>query len=130
MGIKITIVLTDNRGYGCINWLQMGTGEAEFNDLFDHSHHAKPSHIDFVGHAASLGAEAVKAGSIAELGAALEQAKRADGPFVVVIDTHPYASTPDGGYWWDVAVPEASEREPVRAESKAYEAELKNRNER
>ena len=26
MGIKITIVITDNRGYGCINRLQMGTG--------------------------------------------------------------------------------------------------------
>lgn len=130
MGIKITIVLTDNRGYGCINRLQMGTGGAEFNNLLDHSHHAKPSHIDFVGHAASLGAEAVKAGSIAELEAALEQAKRADGPFVVVIDTDPYPSTPDGGYWWDVAVPEVSEREQVRAARKAYEAELKNRNER
>ena len=107
----------------------MGSGGAEFNNLLDHSHHAKPSNIDFV-HAASLGAEAVKAGSIAQLEAALEQAKRADKPFVVVIDTDPCPSTPYGGYWWDVAVPEVSEREEVRAARKAYEAKLKNRNER
>lgn len=26
LGVKITVVITDNRGYGCINRLQMGTG--------------------------------------------------------------------------------------------------------
>ena len=34
MGVKITVVITDNRGYGCINRLQMGTGGAEFNEVF------------------------------------------------------------------------------------------------
>ena len=33
LGQKITIVLLDNRGYGCINRLQMGTGGANFNNL-------------------------------------------------------------------------------------------------
>ncbi|MGO4915041.1 3D-(3,5/4)-trihydroxycyclohexane-1,2-dione acylhydrolase (decyclizing) [Pseudogemmobacter sp. W21_MBD1_M6] len=130
MGIKITIVLTDNRGYGCINRLQMGTGGAEFNNLLDHSYHTQPSHIDFVAHAASMGAEAVKAGSIAELSAALEHAKTVRGPFVVVIDTDPYPSTPDGGTWWDVAVPEVSVRKDVNTARTAYEAALKERNAR
>ena len=130
MGIKFTIVITDNRGFGCINRLQMGTGGAEFNNLLDHAVHENPSHIDFVAHTASMGATSVKCGSIAELEAALEQAKSAKGPFVAVIDTDPYPSTPHGGNWWEVAVPEVSERESVRTAREGYEAALAERNAR
>jgi 3D-(3,5/4)-trihydroxycyclohexane-1,2-dione acylhydrolase (decyclizing) len=127
MGIKFTVVVTDNRGFGCINRLQMATGGAEFNNLLDHAHHVSPSRIDFAAHAASMGAEAVKAGSVTELEEALVRAKDASGPFVVVIDTDPYPSTPDGGHWWDVAVPEMSERSEVMEARRAYEAALRER---
>ncbi|WP_425100341.1 3D-(3,5/4)-trihydroxycyclohexane-1,2-dione acylhydrolase (decyclizing) [Tropicibacter sp. S64] len=127
MGIKITVVLTDNRGYGCINRLQMATGGAEFNNLLDTAHHVNPSNIDFAAHAASMGAAAVHVASIAELEDALERAKAATGPFVIVIDTDPYPSTPDGGYWWDVAVPEVSDRAEVLAARETYETRLKDR---
>ncbi|WP_413220525.1 3D-(3,5/4)-trihydroxycyclohexane-1,2-dione acylhydrolase (decyclizing) [Tritonibacter mobilis] len=127
LGIDMTVVITDNRGYGCINRLQMGTGGAEFNNLLDHSHHVTPSNIDFAAHAASMGAAAVHVSSIAELEAALSRAKSANGPFVVVIDTDPYPSTPDGGHWWDVAVPEVSERAEVRAKRAEYEKQIKAR---
>jgi 3D-(3,5/4)-trihydroxycyclohexane-1,2-dione acylhydrolase (decyclizing) len=121
MGIKITLVITDNRGFGCINRLQMATGGAEFNNLLDHAAHANPSHIDFVAHAGSMGADARKAGSIAELEAALAEARDATNPTVIVIDTDPYPSTEAGGTWWEVAVPEVSEREQVREARKAYD---------
>ena len=127
MGIKFTMVVTDNRGFGCINRLQMGTGGAEFNNLLDKSHHVNPSNIDFAAHAASMGAAAVQVGSITELEKALARAKDAQGPFVVVIDTDPYPSTPDGGTWWEVAVPEVSTREEVREARKGYEAGLAKR---
>lgn len=127
MGIKITIVITDNRGYGCINRLQMATGGANFNNLLDDSYHVTPSNIDFVAHAASMGATAVKATDIASLETALQTAKTATGPFVVVIDTDPIPSTPDGGTWWDVAVPEVSERDAVNSARIAYEKAVKDR---
>ncbi|EEW58082.1 probable malonic semialdehyde oxidative decarboxylase [Ruegeria sp. TrichCH4B] len=127
LGIDMTVVITDNRGYGCINRLQMGTGGAEFNNLLDHSHHVTPSNIDFAAHAASMGAAAVHVSSIVELEEALSRAKSAKGPFVVVIDTDPYPSTPDGGHWWDVAVPEVSERAEVRAKRAEYEKQIKAR---
>lgn len=130
MGLKITLVVTDNRGFGCINRLQVGTGGAEFNNLLDTAHHVNPSRIDFVAHAASLGAEAVKAGSIAELEEALKRARDATGPFVVVIDTDPYPSTQEGGHWWEVAVPEVSERKEVQRARSDYQAALRRRNER
>lgn len=126
MGIKITIVITDNRGFGCINRLQTATGGAEFNNLLKDSWQVNPPAIDFRAHAAAMGAEAVKVGSIAELEAAMARARMARGPFVVVIDTDPYPSTPHGGTWWDVGVPEVSAREEVQAARAKYEAALAN----
>ena len=127
MGISFTVVLTDNRGFGCINRLQMATGGAEFNNLLDHAVHTNPSKIDFAAHAASMGATAVKVATIAELEAALAGARDVQGPYVVVIDTDPYPSTPHGGSWWEVGVPEVSVRPSVNEARAAYEAKLKER---
>ncbi|WP_368345267.1 3D-(3,5/4)-trihydroxycyclohexane-1,2-dione acylhydrolase (decyclizing) [Pelagovum sp. HNIBRBA483] len=115
MGIKFTLVITDNRGFGCINRLQMGTGGEEFNCLLDKSYHVKPSQIDFAAHAASMGAKAVKVTSIAELEEHLKRAKSHDGVYAIVLDTDPYPSTPHGGSWWEVGIPEVSTRESVHA---------------
>jgi 3D-(3,5/4)-trihydroxycyclohexane-1,2-dione acylhydrolase (decyclizing) len=121
MGIAFTVVVTDNRGYGCINRLQMATGGAEFNNLLDHTLHVRASAIDFAAHAASMGATSVRAGSIAELEGALAKRHGMQGPYVIVIDTDPYPSTPHGGTWWDVGVPEVSERPAVTAARATYE---------
>jgi 3D-(3,5/4)-trihydroxycyclohexane-1,2-dione acylhydrolase (decyclizing) len=126
MGLKITLVITDNRGYGCINRLQMGTGGAEFNNLYAHSN-VNPIAIDFAAHAASMGAVSHKVASIAELETALDAAREATVTTVIVIDTDPYPTTGAGGYWWDVAVPEVSARQEVNKARAAYEAALKER---
>ncbi len=60
MGQKITVVVTDNRGFGCINRLQMATGGAEFNNLLDHATHVNPSKINFAAHAGAMGADTKK----------------------------------------------------------------------
>jgi 3D-(3,5/4)-trihydroxycyclohexane-1,2-dione acylhydrolase (decyclizing) len=127
LGVAFTVVITDNRGYGCINRLQMGTGGAEFNNLYAHANIQEMPRIDFAAHAASMGARAVKVGSIVELEAALAGRKDARGPLVIVIDTDPYPSTPHGGHWWDVAVPEVSVRPEVNAAHDAYVKHLKER---
>jgi 3D-(3,5/4)-trihydroxycyclohexane-1,2-dione acylhydrolase (decyclizing) len=126
MGVKITLVITDNRGYGCINRLQMGTGGAEFNNLYAHSN-VSPIGIDFAAHAAAMGAKSHKVSSIAELETALDAARQATETTVIVIDTDPYPTPDAGGYWWDVAVPEVSERQEVTNARAAYEAALKER---
>jgi 3D-(3,5/4)-trihydroxycyclohexane-1,2-dione acylhydrolase (decyclizing) len=130
MGVAFTVVVTDNRGFGCINRLQMATGGAEFNNLYAHAGMANPPAIDFAAHAASMGARAVKVTSIAALEAALAARPGAAGgvgPYVIVIDTDPYPSTPHGGHWWDVPVPEVSDRPEVRAARESYEQHLKER---
>jgi 3D-(3,5/4)-trihydroxycyclohexane-1,2-dione acylhydrolase (decyclizing) len=120
MGVSFTVIVTDNRGFGCINRLQMGTGGAEFNNLLKDAVHETPSAIDFAAHAASMGATSVKVSSISELEQAL--AKRGDitGPYVIVIDTDPYPSTPHGGSWWEVGVPEVSVRSEVNDAHEKY----------
>ncbi|WP_136161335.1 3D-(3,5/4)-trihydroxycyclohexane-1,2-dione acylhydrolase (decyclizing) [Sphingomonas flavalba] len=125
MGVKLIVVLLDNRGFGCINRLQAATGGAPFNNLLADTRHAQLPDIDFAGHARSLGAHAEKVGSIAELEAALGRARAAGHSSVIVIDTDPAASTEAGGAWWDVAVPEVSERPAVNAARAAYERQLR-----
>ncbi|MER8365502.1 3D-(3,5/4)-trihydroxycyclohexane-1,2-dione acylhydrolase (decyclizing) [Mesorhizobium sp. M1348] len=127
LGLKLTIVLLDNRGYGCINRLQMATGGANFNNLLKDARHETLPEIDFAAHAASLGAIAEKVPSIAGLETALVQAKKNTRTTVLVIDTDPLVSTEAGGSWWDVAVPEVSARPQVNAARKKYEEALSGR---
>ncbi|MDZ4311872.1 MAG: 3D-(3,5/4)-trihydroxycyclohexane-1,2-dione acylhydrolase (decyclizing) [Cypionkella sp.] len=125
MGVPFTVVITDNRGYGCINRLQKGTGGAGFNNLLDQSYHVNPSHIDFTAHAAAMGAHAVKVTTVAELETALTAAKGAKIPQVIVIDTDPWPGTDAGGTWWDVGVPQVSTRAEVNEARANYEEKQK-----
>jgi 3D-(3,5/4)-trihydroxycyclohexane-1,2-dione acylhydrolase (decyclizing) len=120
MGVSFTVIVTDNRGFGCINRLQMGTGGAEFNNLLKDAVHETPSAIDFAAHAASMGATSVKVSSISELEQALANRGDITGPYVIVIDTDPYPSTPHGGSWWEVGVPEVSVRSEVNDAWETY----------
>ncbi len=121
LGCKIIVVLLDNRGFGCINRLQTATGGESFNNLLDTARHEIPSSIDFAAHAAAMGAEAEKVTSIDELEEAMKRARAASRSYVIVIDTDPLVTTEAGGHWWDVAVPETSQRAPVKAARAAYE---------
>jgi 3D-(3,5/4)-trihydroxycyclohexane-1,2-dione acylhydrolase (decyclizing) len=117
LAAKLTIILLDNNGFGCINRLQAGTGGASFNNLF-----ASGTGVDFVAHATSLGALARRVTGLAELEAALGEAWAAPRTSVIVIATDPAISTGEGGAWWDVAVPEVSARDAVTTARDAYEA--------
>jgi 3D-(3,5/4)-trihydroxycyclohexane-1,2-dione acylhydrolase (decyclizing) len=118
LGRKLTIVLLDNGGFGCIDRLQRATGGEPFNNLVPHG-------VDLVAHARSLGAIAERAAGIAELEAALTRARLSERTHVLVIETDPRAATDAGGHWWDVAVPEVSSRESVQAARAAYEQALR-----
>jgi 3D-(3,5/4)-trihydroxycyclohexane-1,2-dione acylhydrolase (decyclizing) len=125
MGRKLTVVVLDNRGFGCINRLQMATGGANFNNLFRDVEKEQMPEIDFAKHAESMGAVSRKVASIAELERALKEAEADTRTSVLVIDTDPLAVTDAGGHWWDVAVPEVSVRPTVNAARRDYEEALK-----
>src|SRR5471030_169184 len=105
LGKKLIVVVLDNRCYGCINRLQQAVGGAPFNNQFEDCVQEGPGmpKIDFAMHARSLGAAAENVKTIPELEAALAR------------------TTEEGGCWWEVAVPEVSQREQVRQARAVYE---------
>jgi 3D-(3,5/4)-trihydroxycyclohexane-1,2-dione acylhydrolase (decyclizing) len=120
LGLKIIVVVLDNRGFGCIQRLQLASGGERHNNLLDDC--GQPVTIDFAAHAASLGAHAVHVDSVAELKEAMRHARAATSTQVIVIDTSPWRTTEDGGCWWEVAIPQVSPRAEVQRAREQYEA--------
>ncbi len=117
LGRKLIVVVLDNRGYGCIQRLQAACGGASFNNLLDDcvAEGGADVRIDFAAHAAALGADSVHVPDIAALRTAMARARAATKTQVIVIDTTHARTTDDGGCWWEVAVPQASDRLAVDA---------------
>ncbi len=127
LGHKLIIVVLDNRGFGCIQRLQLASGSPRFNNMLDDcvaDTGAAPV-IDFAMHARSLGAEAVRVDGIAELKSAMQHARAAAKTQVIVINTTHTRTTEDGGCWWEVPIPEVSTRTEVNAARAAYIAAKK-----
>ena len=116
LGAKLTIVVLDNRGFGCIHRLQAATGGAAFNTLL-----AGVPAVDFAAHAESLGAEAIRCADVAALAAALPRAFAAKRTTVLVIETDPARGTAEGGAWWDVPVSEMPRDAAQRAARAGWE---------
>jgi 3D-(3,5/4)-trihydroxycyclohexane-1,2-dione acylhydrolase (decyclizing) len=112
-GHKVIFIVCDNGGFAVINRLQVNTGGAEFNNLLRTARHERYFQVDFVKHAESMGARAEKVEKLAELPAAFARAKESDRSYVLVIDVDEYTWT-EGGAWWEVGIPEVSDREQVR----------------
>ena len=64
-------------------------------------------------HAESMGAIAERVEGVDDLPAAFARAKAADRSYVIVVPIDQYTWT-EGGAWWEVGVPEVSERAAVR----------------
>jgi 3D-(3,5/4)-trihydroxycyclohexane-1,2-dione acylhydrolase (decyclizing) len=131
-GIKLTVVLVDNHGHNSIGSLSRSLGTDGFGTLFRRRRkgslgldsEGRDDHLplDFVANAASLGARAVRAGSIAELRSAIDDARAAAETTVIVVEVDRYEGVPSYESWWDVAVAEVSDAPAVRAAREDYEA--------
>ncbi|NIE88648.1 thiamine pyrophosphate-dependent enzyme, partial [Burkholderia sp. Tr-860] len=129
LGAKLIVVVLDNRGYGCINRLQQACGGAPFNNMIEDCVQGPlgAPEIDFAAHARALGALAEHVDDVAALDAALERARAADRSYLICIDTDATRTTAEGGWWWEVAVPEVSSRPAVREARASYERQLAER---
>jgi 3D-(3,5/4)-trihydroxycyclohexane-1,2-dione acylhydrolase (decyclizing) len=123
-GHKFILLLCDNDGYAVINRLQTFKGGAPFNNLLEDVRSKDPVRVDFAAHAASMGAWTEQVETLEQLEGALERARAADRTAVIVMKTDAYAWT-GGDAWWDVGVPEVSERVEVRTARGEHEAERK-----
>jgi 3D-(3,5/4)-trihydroxycyclohexane-1,2-dione acylhydrolase (decyclizing) len=115
-GDKLIVVLCDNGGYAVIDRLQVGEGGAPFNNMF-RDIGPNQVEVDWVAHARSLGCLAEQVTTTAELEAAVVRARGANRTTVIAIRTAPTTWTP-GGAFWEVGVPEVTERDVVRAARK------------
>jgi 3D-(3,5/4)-trihydroxycyclohexane-1,2-dione acylhydrolase (decyclizing) len=117
-------VLCDNEGYAVIERLQVSMGGASFNNMLEDVRAKEPVRMDFVKHAEAMGAWTEQVDSLDGLTTALGRAREADRTAVIVIRTDPRAWTA-GDAWWDVGVPEVSERDQVLVAKAEHEAARK-----
>ena len=118
MGLKLTIVLLDNRGFGCINRLQGACGGDRSTTCSTIAHPIRLRR-----------ACACARRALAEVGnirswkrRSLHRARSSHGG-----PGHRHRSAAEhcsGGAWWDVAVPEVSSRANVSAAYETYRAKL------
>jgi 3D-(3,5/4)-trihydroxycyclohexane-1,2-dione acylhydrolase (decyclizing) len=127
-GIKVVIVIVQNHGFASIGALSESVGSQRFGTRYRYRNNATRRldgdvlPVDLAANAASLGARVLRAGSIAEFRAALEQARAADTTTVVHIETDPLAPVPSSESWWDVPVAEVSALDSTQQARKTYEA--------
>jgi len=121
---KLIVLVLDNGGFAVINKLQNNTGNESFNNLFvDAPTIPEAFGVDFVAHAASMGASAEKVSNPAELGEAFKRAKDADKTYVIVMHVDAYEGWTTGGHaWWEVGTPHVTESDRVRAAHEKQEA--------
>jgi 3D-(3,5/4)-trihydroxycyclohexane-1,2-dione acylhydrolase (decyclizing) len=135
-GVKLTIVLVDNHGFASIGALSRGVGADGFGTQYRYRHEGSlgtdseesPGDllpVDLAANAASLGAHVIRARTIPELRAALEEARGVDRTVVVAIETDRYAGVPSYETWWDVPVAEVSDVPAAQAAREQYEAARK-----
>jgi 3D-(3,5/4)-trihydroxycyclohexane-1,2-dione acylhydrolase (decyclizing) len=131
-GLKLTIVLVDNHGFNSIGSLSRSLGTDGFGTHYRYRRNgslgldsedepAPVLPVDLATNAESLGARVIRCGSIDDLRAGLEQAKKEDGTVVLAIEVDRYEGVPAYESWWDVPVAEVSAVESVRAARAEYE---------
>jgi 3D-(3,5/4)-trihydroxycyclohexane-1,2-dione acylhydrolase (decyclizing) len=128
-GYKLNIVLLDNHGFSSIGGLSRSCGNQGMGTNYRYRRDGKYDGdllpVDFVSNAASLGAWATRARTRDELSSALVEGRKHPRTSVVVVETAYEERVPGYESWWDVAIAEVSEREPVRAAREKYEEALK-----
>ena len=125
-GHKMILVVCDNEGYAVIERLQTSQGGASYNNMLaDSVGTGSDVRVDFAAHAASMGAVTFEVHTLAEFADALASARKADTTSVIVTKVRAKDFT-EGGAFWQVGVPEVSERASVTAARAAMDKGLKN----
>jgi 3D-(3,5/4)-trihydroxycyclohexane-1,2-dione acylhydrolase (decyclizing) len=132
--VKLIVVLVDNHGFNSIGSLSRSVGLDGFGTQYRFARNGVPVldgdpdpppqlPLDLAANAASLGADATRVGSVAELREALARARESAKTTVIVVEVDRYEGVPGYESWWDVPVAEVSDEESVRAAREDYERE-------
>jgi len=129
-GVRLTIVVFDNQGFGSIGNLSESVGCGRFQTQYRMRSaetgqlDGPPVPVDFAANAASLGASVIRAETAAAVCEALAHARTAAGTTVIVVPVDLYRQSAGSGCWWDVPVPETSPLQPVQEARAAWERGL------
>ena len=120
---KMIILVLDNGGFAVINKLQNNTGNESFNNLLSDAPTIPEAFaVDYVAHAASMGANAVYADNSEQLAEAFKAAKAADKTSVIVMNVDAYEGwTTEGHTWWEVGTPHVTDNPKVREKHLEWE---------
>ncbi|MCB0747829.1 MAG: 3D-(3,5/4)-trihydroxycyclohexane-1,2-dione acylhydrolase (decyclizing) [Ignavibacteriae bacterium] len=130
-GIKITIILLNNNGFGSIGGLSESLGSKRFGTKYRYRNSETGEidgtilPVDFMQNAMSLGAKVIGADTIESLNAALKKAKESDETTLIYIETDLIKGI-DGYAWWEVPVAQVSEMDSVKEVYKSYIEHKKN----
>jgi 3D-(3,5/4)-trihydroxycyclohexane-1,2-dione acylhydrolase (decyclizing) len=125
-GYKLTVVLIDNHGFASIGGLSAAVGSAGFGTEYRYrtaDGRLAGDHlpVDLAANAESLGACVLRVSGVAELDAALRDARTMDRTVVIHVEADREARVGSYDTWWDVPVAEVSEVEAVQAARLGYE---------
>ena len=132
-GIKIIVVLIQNHGYASIGALSSTVGSERYGTAFRYRDDAandvfadRTLPIDLATNAESLGVRVIRVDPgpsvIADLGAAMADAKASDSATLIHVHSDPLLFAPSGDGWWDVPVASVSTLESTSAARAAYDS--------
>lgn len=127
---KVNILIFDNCGFGCINNLEMNHGIGSLATEFRYTDGKKPCGdlipVDYAKIGEGYGLKTYTCKTIAELEAALEDAKKQKNACLFDLKVIPKTMTDGYESWWNVGIATTSENESVR---KACEGVMEGRSE-
>jgi 3D-(3,5/4)-trihydroxycyclohexane-1,2-dione acylhydrolase (decyclizing) len=128
-GIKIVVVLVQNHGFHSIGDLSETLGSQRFGTRYRYRDAGSGRldgdklPVDLAANAESLGVRVLRASTVDDLRAKLQEAKASDGgPVVVHVETDPLVNAPSSESWWDVPVSEVADLDSTVQARKTYEA--------
>ncbi len=133
-GIKIVVVLIQNHGYASIGHLSETVGSERYGTKYRYLDETQsfengdPLPVDLAANARSYGVDVIEVQPgpdvIADLEAAVRQAKANDHTTLVHVDSDPLVYAPDGHGWWDVPVAQTSTLPSTQQARAEYEQQV------
>jgi 3D-(3,5/4)-trihydroxycyclohexane-1,2-dione acylhydrolase (decyclizing) len=117
-GVAIKVIILQNHGYASIGGLSESVGGERYGTAYryraeDRRYTGAPLPVDLAANAASLGMRVLRAKTVRDLRAALAEARAADTPTCVYVETETadtVSGAPPAQAWWDVPVAETATR--------------------
>ncbi|MGH4028383.1 3D-(3,5/4)-trihydroxycyclohexane-1,2-dione acylhydrolase (decyclizing) [Actinomycetota bacterium Odt1-20B] len=127
--LPIKVVILQNHGYASIGGLSESVGGERFGTAYryrapDGTYTGDPLPVDLAANAASLGMRVLRARTVDELRGALREARAADGPTCVYVETETadtVSGPPPAQAWWDVPVAETATRQAAVKAREEYD---------